>query len=185
MSRFGAALALLVVLVGCTGGVDSGPSSTVSATTEAAKTVTTMPEPATSSTINPEVAGYLESFEFVWATINDGFYDPTFGGVDWEEARDRYLPQVAAAQSDVEVLFLINTMLWELGVSHIGMIPADDPGLIDPALTSAGELGIDVRFLNGEWVITEVRLGSTAAEVGLRPGYQCHRGTSAGCGANR
>ena len=171
MRRFAAALVFSVLFSGCTGEVDSGPLSTVSSTTEAATILTTTPEPATSSTVNPEVVEYLESFEFVWGTINERFYDPDFGGVDWEEARDRYLPQVAAAQSDLEVLFLINTMLWELGVSHIGMIPADDPGQIDPALTSEGRLGIDVRLLNAEWVITEVRPGSPAAEVGLRSGY--------------
>ena len=38
-------------------------------------------------------------------------------------------------------------------------------------LTSEGELGIDVRLLDGEWVITEVTPGSAAADAGLRVGY--------------
>ena len=62
-------------------------------------------------------------------------------------------------------------MPWELGVSHIGMMPPDDPGLLDPVLTSEGELGIDVRLLDDEWVITEVKPGSPADEAGLRVGY--------------
>ena len=26
-----------------------------------------------------------ESFEIVWKTVNERFYDPTFGGVDWKK----------------------------------------------------------------------------------------------------
>jgi carboxyl-terminal processing protease len=37
---------------------------------------------------------YPELFEAVWQTINDNFYDPSFGGVDWKAARQKYQPEV-------------------------------------------------------------------------------------------
>jgi len=171
VKRLAAALVATLLIAGCTGETNLGPSSTVSSTTGAGTTAAVRQESTTSSTINPATAEYLESFEFVWATINEKFYDPDFGGVDWVAAHDRYLPQITAAQTGMAALFLINAMLWELGVSHIGMMPADDPGLLDPVLTSEGELGIDVRLLDDEWVITEVKPGSPGAEAGLRVGY--------------
>ena len=30
-----------------------------------------------------------EAFEIVWKTVNQTFYDPKFGGVDWKAVHDR------------------------------------------------------------------------------------------------
>ena len=66
---------------------------------------------------------HLDIFEFVWQTVNEKYFDPTFGGLDWNEVRERYRPQIAAAQ-DHEVFYVtINKMLFELNVSHIGVVP--------------------------------------------------------------
>jgi C-terminal peptidase prc len=165
---------VVLLLASCGNSSDESSDTTVAPTTTEATTTTTVAPTTTAApttTINAATAEFLESFEFVWATINEGFYDSDFGGVDWVAVHDRYRPQIAAAQTGMAAFFLINTMLWELGVSHIGMMPADDPGLLDLVLTSEGELGIDVRLLDDEWVITEVKPGSPAAEAGLRVGY--------------
>ena len=140
----------------------------------AATTRSTLHEPttpeSTTSTINPAAAQYLENFEFVWTTISQRFYDPNFGGVDWAAVHDRYLPQVSALDSDDAFLELMNRMLFELDVSHLFIVP---PGteFVDPVLTTEGELGIHVRLLDGEWVITDVEPASPAADAGLRPGF--------------
>lgn len=129
-------------------------------------------EPASTSTAAApaSASGYVESFEVVWATVNEEFYDPEFGGVDWQAAHDRYLPLVAAADSDEAFVDVTNSMLFELGVSHLGVAPPDEPEQLEPVLTAEGELGIDVRLLDGEWVITSVEPGSPAADAGMRAG---------------
>src|ERR1700682_4694569 len=33
-----------------------------------------------------------ETFEIVWKTVNQRFYDPKFGGVDWQAVHERYAP---------------------------------------------------------------------------------------------
>ena len=44
----------------------------------------------------------MQSFETVWQTINDKYYDPNFGGLDWSEVHARYKPQITAAQNEEE-----------------------------------------------------------------------------------
>ena len=36
----------------------------------------------------------------MWSTINEKHYDPTFGGVNWAEVRELYLPKAKAATTD-------------------------------------------------------------------------------------
>jgi len=66
-----------------------------------------------------------ESFDIVWKTVNEHFYDPTFGGVDWKKVRERYAPLVTAAQSDQEVHRLLQQMISELHQSHFVIIPKE------------------------------------------------------------
>ena len=170
MTRFAIILVATLLAAGCDGG--SGPDSTAgtASTTGPAPTTAAGPDAVTTATAGAATAEYLENFEFVWATIDEGFYDPGFGGLDWDAVHDRYLPQVTAADGDRAFLELMNSMLFELDVSHLFVLPPD-ADFVDPMLTTEGELGIHVRLLDGEWVITEVEPGSPAAEAGLRPGY--------------
>jgi carboxyl-terminal processing protease len=62
-------------------------------------------------------------------------------------------------------------MLFELGVSHIAALPAELANQMDPMTFATGKLGLDVRPLDGAAVITEVALGFSAEQAGLRPGY--------------
>lgn len=39
------------------------------------------------------------------------YFDPTFGGLDWNEVRERYRPLIAAAQDDEAFYVTINMML--------------------------------------------------------------------------
>ena len=41
----------------------------------------------------------LESFDYVWTTVRDKYFDPTLGGVDWEKAQAELRPKVAQATS--------------------------------------------------------------------------------------
>src|SRR5260221_8115349 len=66
---------------------------------------------------SPEVRA--KTFEKVWSTVNERFYDPTFGGVDWKAVHDKYLPIVSAAKSDGDFYDSVREMLALLKVSHL------------------------------------------------------------------
>jgi carboxyl-terminal processing protease len=138
-------------------------------------TPSTVPStPTTVPTHTPQVVAneeYLSTFETVWQTVNDKYFDPTFGGLDWSEVHERYQPLIAAAENDNEFYERLNVMLFELNVSHIGVVPPDDLQQIDPVLSAEGSSGIDVRLIDGNAVITFVEPGSPGAQAGLRPGF--------------
>jgi len=100
-------------------------------------------EPTASAEIS-DAQKRQESFEIVWKTVNERFFDPTFGGVDWQKVRERYAPLVAGASSDQEVHRLLQQMINELHQSHFVIIPREAiPRLIPkrkrPAADGSGE----------------------------------------------
>lgn len=162
-------LAGILALGGC------ASSATPTPTPTATPTPTPAPTPAPSPTQVIEnrlsAAERAEIFEAVWQTINDEYFDPTFGGQDWQAVGDAYRQKLATVQDDrafwVDVL---NPMLFELGVSHMGALPPELSSQMDPMTFSAGALGMDVRSLDGQVVITEIAEGFPAAQAGLKPG---------------
>jgi C-terminal peptidase prc len=119
------------------------------------------------------MSGHLDCFETVWGTVNEEYFDPAFGGLDWQEVHDRYQPQIAAAEDDGTFYDLLNQMLYELGVSHIGALPFQQvlERWLSPHDFGQGGVGVDVRWLEDEAVVTSVAPGSPAGQAGLRPGF--------------
>jgi carboxyl-terminal processing protease len=118
---------------------------------------------------------YLSIFETVWQTVNDKYFDPTFGGLDWRAIGERYRPLIVAVQDDEAFYETINKMLFELNVSHIAVVPPDEKEQLQPVFSAEGSVGIDVRLLDGDAVITSVRPGSPGDQAGLRPGLVVER----------
>jgi len=114
---------------------------------------------------------YLRTFEIVWNKVNETYFDPAFGGLNWKDVHDRYRPQITAAKNDKEFYELINKMLWELKVSHTNLVPPGSLALYEPLAFAEGSPGIDIRLINGAAVITSVEPQSPAHKAGLRPGY--------------
>ncbi|MBV9924402.1 MAG: PDZ domain-containing protein [Acidobacteria bacterium] len=118
----------------------------------------------------PDAAAELrrKTFEKVWETVRDKFYDPNFNGVDWGEVRERYAPQVAAVKTDAELYDLLRKMLSELKVSHMGVITPDAlRQMTAPPVTT----GLGLRNVEGRVVVVRVLPGSPAEREGLRPGF--------------
>ncbi len=112
-----------------------------------------------------------EIFNTVWQTVNEGFFDPKFGGVDWKAMGDRYRPKAVDAESDEQFYRQLNAMLYELKVSHLCVIPKDHPEWIGaPSAFSDGGLGMEARIIDGQAIVTSVKPGSVAEVAGLRPG---------------
>ena len=90
--------------------------------------VTAFPQQIQSEIAPPQVsqadaARRQEAFETVWKTVNQTFYDPKFGGVDWKAVHERYAPMVARMTSDSELHSLLQLMVNELHQSHFFVIP--------------------------------------------------------------
>ena len=108
-----------------------------------------------------------EIFDTVWRTVNEGFFDPTFGGVDWKAVGDRYRPKVLDAHSDEQFYRQLNAMLYELNVSHLGVIPKDHPEWIGaPSAFSNGGLGIEARIIDGNGNVDLQDLATLLAAFG-------------------
>jgi C-terminal processing protease CtpA/Prc len=129
------------------------------------------PTPASTPTDGARTDGYLGIFETVWQTVNDTYFDPDFGGLDWRAEHDRYEPLIAEVENDQAFYQLLNQMLWKLNVSHTGAGPAAGWSSTEPVVAAEGTTGLVVRLLDGEAVITRVELGSSGEKAGLRPGF--------------
>ena len=114
---------------------------------------------------------YLQVFEEVWSTVDQTYFDPDFGGLDWDAIHAKYESLIIAAEDDEELYQLLNQMLWELKVSHIAVGPVDAWPSAEPVTFEEGEVGVDVRLLENRAVITRVDAGSPAEKAGLRPGF--------------
>jgi carboxyl-terminal processing protease len=142
-----------------------------------------------------------KTFELVWRTVNEENFDPTFGGVDWTAIYSRYFPRASRVTTDQELYILLQQMLNEIPQSHFAIIPPESIPRIklkrklpveadnkdEAAATLSDEeeaesdneaatqmlngIGIDVRILNGQVVITRVATDSPAAKAGLRLGF--------------
>jgi carboxyl-terminal processing protease len=147
-----------LVLAGC-----AGPAT---------PTPTRAPRPTAVIETRLTAAERAAIFETVWQTVNDQYFDPTFGGKDWQAIGDEYRQKLATVQDDDTFWFrVLNPMLFELGVSHLAALPPELAGELDHMTFATGSLGMDVRLLDGKAVVTQVVEGSPAGEAGLRPGF--------------
>ncbi len=100
----------------------------------------------------PGVAAGVGTFEEVWRTVRDRFYDPHLHGLDWPAVRERHLPDAERATSDEALARVINSMLSGLQASHTHYYTADEPEYYQLAGIFAGALrrrGLDRAFPGG------------------------------------
>jgi C-terminal peptidase prc len=114
---------------------------------------------------------YSEYFEIVWNTINTKFYDPSFEGIEWDKISEEYKPIMSDLNSDSLFYDQINRMLFELRISHTGVIPPSYWSVVEPTTFAEGSTGIDVRLINSQAVITDVIKNSSADLAGIKTSY--------------
>jgi carboxyl-terminal processing protease len=107
----------------------------------------------------------LQAFDEAWQTVNDSFFDPTFGGQSWTAVRDELRPRVERAASDDEGRAIIREMLARLGQSHFSLIgPSNDPGDFRGEETAP----IDVRVVEDTGAVLVTRVWPEARQQGLQ-----------------
>ena len=73
----------------------------------------------------------LETFETTWTVINESFPYEDFNGTDWNIVHEVYLPKAKKAKTPEELRPILNGMLSELNVSHLGIIPQEEYMLLN------------------------------------------------------
>lgn len=119
---------------------------------------------------NLAAAQQVETFDSVWSIVNRTHFDTTFNGVDWHAARTEFRPRAEVANSNAELRAIVMQMLSRLGQSHFTILPQQNTDA-DAHGGGPGELGIDVRLIEGKIVVVGVQEDGPAARAGIRPGW--------------
>jgi len=116
----------------------------------------------------------MQSFEFIWSTIRDQYWDPGFGGLNWTAVHDEMLPRMERASTMPEARHVMRQMIDRLGKSHFAIIPSDVYGDLDERDEAGGSAttGIAVRVLEGKAIVIAVDEGSRAAAHGVHAGWE-------------
>src|SRR5688572_14232856 len=62
-----------------------------------------------------------ETFEIVWKTVDEAYFDPTFGGVDWTAVGENYRARLDAAEDKPALRKLLQSMIGELRKTHFSI----------------------------------------------------------------
>lgn len=133
----------------------------------------------------------IASFDYAWTRIHDTYPDPAFHGVDWLALREELAPEAEKARDAAALRPVLEEMFGRLGDSHFAIIPggvapdgldlpppepsaaSDAPGDAPPGQfgkLELGEIGVDLRPVDGQILLSRVDAGSPAEAAGLRPG---------------
>jgi carboxyl-terminal processing protease len=112
-----------------------------------------------------------ETFDAAWTIIRDSHFDRTMNGVNWDAVRTELRPRAETAKDSAELRSVIRDMLGRLGQSHFALIPGSASGP-KPALDLSGDLGLDVRLIDGAVIVSSVERDSSAQTAGVKPGWK-------------
>ena len=107
------------------------------------------------------------TFDDVWQTINESFYDPAFGGVDWAGVKKELRPRIETATSMEDARDVIREMLARLKQSHFQLLGPSRRNTV----TGSAIVPVDIRIADGDAVIVKVT-SAAAAGAGLAPGQR-------------
>lgn len=124
--------------------------------------------------VSPELKKLnIESFEKVWTTVRDKHWEKRPGGLDWQAVHDELRPKMDKAETMEQARAVMEEMLGRLKETHFGIIPAE---LYESVDAQGGTwVGVDVRVLEDQAVVTEVAPGTPAAQLGVRPGWRIEK----------
>ncbi|MEA3013022.1 MAG: carboxyl-terminal processing protease [Sphingomonadales bacterium] len=112
--------------------------------------------------------GRLRIFDEVWEQVRERYFDPGFQGVDWQEVRGQYRPRAASARGRAELYAVLRRMLGTLRDPHTRVFAPGES--TDWRVQRYVSVGVAVRELSGQVVVTDVERDSEAEEAGLRAG---------------
>lgn len=115
----------------------------------------------------------LETFELVWKTVNDTYWDTSFGGVDWRAVHERYLPRAKQTVDAKEFHQLLDQMIGELHRSHFKVLPPDNVRTLSSQAgkSKQGGIGLSLRWIDAQLLVVDVDEDSPAYAAGIRKGF--------------
>ncbi len=123
-------------------------------------------------------ADRVATFTHAWEKVRDTYWDPAFGGVDWQHVRDEFLPRVKAAKTSRDFHLVLNEMVGQLGRSHFRVLPPEKVVSLhshgDTLPDNAG-IGMKCQWIDDQLVVTELDAGYPAAQAGVQKGWVVQR----------
>ena len=110
----------------------------------------------------------VEVFEKIWKDVDEDYYDPAFGGVNWKEIHEKYLPLVQSVKDDKDFYALMDRLTGELHDAHTRFSSPDQWG--NRKKHQGLGFGFRAGFVEGKVVVLDVIPGSSAAKAGVEPG---------------
>ena len=108
----------------------------------------------------------------VASLVAENHYDQALHGVDWKTIHKKYKALIKSSHSKSESILLMDQMLQELGDSHCGVGDLTDiERATSPYLFGEASVGLDLRLIEGEAVVTQVEDNSPADNAKMRPGH--------------
>jgi carboxyl-terminal processing protease len=107
-------------------------------------------------------------FEKVWKDVDEHYYDPEFGGVNWREVHQRYRPLVAAAKDDKDFYSILDRMTAELHDAHTRFSSPEQ--WRNHEKHQGVSLGFRPGYVEGKVAVLDVIPASNAAHAGIEPG---------------
>ncbi len=119
----------------------------------------------------------LDTFETVWKTVNDTFFDQAFNGVNWRAIHDKYLPLAKGDAQSEDFHKLLNRMVQELHLSHFKVVPPTGVRTLSSRASESGNgsIGLSVQYVGNQMLAAAVKKDSPAALAGIRPGFVLRR----------
>ncbi len=117
----------------------------------------------------------MESFEYVWKTVRDKYWDPNFGGLNWQQVHDDFRPRIEKARTPEQARAVLQAMLATLHESHFAILPAEAYSSLRGTGGGPGTTGLTVRVIGSKALVTRVGPESPAARVGIHAGWELLR----------
>jgi len=107
-------------------------------------------------------------FERVWKDVDEHYYDPEFGGVNWKKIHQRYLPLVKSAKDDKHFYSIVDRMTAELHDAHTRFTSPEQ--WANHKKHQGVSIGFRAGYVEGQVVVLDVFPDSSAAHAGIEPG---------------
>jgi carboxyl-terminal processing protease len=130
--------------------------------------------PAAAQTPAPDPSVSLATFDTAWTVIGRTHFDSTYNGVDWNALRAELRPRAGAARSTEELRGVLNEMLGRLRQSHFYLVPGEVQRTLsagEAVERKDGDAGLDLRLVDGRFLVTRVEPGGAAEAAGVKTGW--------------
>ncbi|HEV3470101.1 MAG TPA: S41 family peptidase, partial [Pyrinomonadaceae bacterium] len=107
-------------------------------------------------------------FDDVWELVRTRYYDPSLRGVDWPALGESLRPLAARARDEAEFYAVLRRLLGSLRDPHTRVFPPGESA--DWRVQRFVTVGVSLRELGGELLVTSVARESEAERAGVRPG---------------